>query len=147
MYYRRFLFLQGMPETPRRCMHCHPIHVPSTPSNYVHHPMQYYTPSHCPEPRNGVYTPHRGNSYHGGESFLSIRNRRFSRLLFDLFDLEILETLKFYERSRSWKIFAWELFFNDNRWNLFKSFFHFYNGQWARFFVHICDTKQFLIEF
>lgn len=57
--------MQGMPETPRRCMHCHPIHVPSTPSNYVHHPMQYYTPSHCPEPRNGVYTPHRGNSYHG----------------------------------------------------------------------------------
>ncbi|XP_076756180.1 monocarboxylate transporter 10 [Xylocopa sonorina] len=57
--------MQGVPETPRRCMHCHPVHVPSTPSNYVHHPMQYYTPSHCPEPRNGVYTPHRGNSYHG----------------------------------------------------------------------------------
>lgn len=62
-----FLFPQGVPETPRRCMHCHPVHVPSTPNNYVHHPMQYYTPSHCPEPRNGVYTPHRGNSYHGGE--------------------------------------------------------------------------------
>ncbi|XP_076232664.1 monocarboxylate transporter 10 isoform X2 [Calliopsis andreniformis] len=57
--------MQGVPETPRRCMHCHPVHVPSTPNNYVHHPMQYYTPSHCPEPRNGVYTPHRGNSYHG----------------------------------------------------------------------------------
>ncbi|XP_076673946.1 monocarboxylate transporter 10 [Andrena cerasifolii] len=57
--------MQGVPETPRRCMHCHPGHMPSTPNNYVHHPMQYYTPSHCPEPRNGVYTPHRGNSYHG----------------------------------------------------------------------------------
>ncbi|KOC67141.1 hypothetical protein WH47_11798 [Habropoda laboriosa] len=60
--------MQGVPETPRRCMHCHPVHVPSTPSNYVHHPMQYYTPSHCPEPRNGVYTPYRGNSYHGVRS-------------------------------------------------------------------------------
>ncbi|XP_026668150.1 monocarboxylate transporter 10 isoform X2 [Ceratina calcarata] len=58
-------FVQGVPETPRRCMHCHPVHIPSTPSNYVHHPMQYYTPSHYPEPRNGVYTPHRGSSYHG----------------------------------------------------------------------------------
>ncbi|XP_033361148.1 monocarboxylate transporter 10-like [Bombus vosnesenskii] len=57
--------MQGVPETPRRCMHCHPVHVPSTPNNYVHHPMQYYTPSHCPEPRNGIYTPHRGSSYHG----------------------------------------------------------------------------------
>ncbi|XP_076627091.1 monocarboxylate transporter 10 [Colletes latitarsis] len=57
--------MQGVPETPRRCIHCHPVHVPSTPNNYIHHPMQYYTPSHCPEPRNGVYTPHRGSSYHG----------------------------------------------------------------------------------
>nr|XP_031836871.1 monocarboxylate transporter 11-like isoform X2 [Nomia melanderi] len=57
--------MQGVPETPRRCMHCHPVHVPSTPSNYVPHPMQYYTPSHCREPRNTVYTPHRGSSYHG----------------------------------------------------------------------------------
>ncbi|XP_053987713.1 monocarboxylate transporter 10-like isoform X1 [Hylaeus volcanicus] len=59
-------FSQAVPETPRRCMHCHPVHVPSTPNNYMHHPpMQYYTPNHCPEPRTGVYTPHRGSSYHG----------------------------------------------------------------------------------
>ncbi|KZC11886.1 Monocarboxylate transporter 14 [Dufourea novaeangliae] len=57
--------MQGMPDTPRRCMHCHPVHVPSTPNNYIHHPMQYYTPSHCREPRSNVYIPHRGSSYHG----------------------------------------------------------------------------------
>ncbi|KAG7209529.1 hypothetical protein KM043_015611 [Ampulex compressa] len=57
--------MQGAPETPRRCIHCHPVHVPSTPNNYVHHPMQYYTPSHCAEVQNGSYTPHRGSSYHG----------------------------------------------------------------------------------
>lgn len=58
--------VQGAPETPRRCMQCHPVHVPSTPNNYVQHPLQYYTPSHCaPEAPNGTYTPHRGSSYHG----------------------------------------------------------------------------------
>ncbi|XP_029176293.1 monocarboxylate transporter 4-like isoform X2 [Nylanderia fulva] len=53
------------PETPRRCIHCHPVHVPSTPNNYMQHPMQYYTPTHCMEGQNGTYTPHRGSSYHG----------------------------------------------------------------------------------
>ncbi|XP_032677680.1 monocarboxylate transporter 2-like isoform X2 [Odontomachus brunneus] len=53
------------PETPRRCIHCHPVHVPSTPNNYMQHPMQYYTPTHCIEGQNGTYTPHRGSSYHG----------------------------------------------------------------------------------
>ncbi|KAK0172158.1 hypothetical protein PV328_005508 [Microctonus aethiopoides] len=54
------------PETPRRCMYCHPMQL-STPSHYVPHtPVHYYTPSHCMEPsQNGAYTPHRGNSYHG----------------------------------------------------------------------------------
>ncbi|KAL0125502.1 hypothetical protein PUN28_004541 [Cardiocondyla obscurior] len=56
--------MQAPPETPRRCIHCHPVHVPSTPNNYMHHPMQYYTPTHCVEGQNGTYTPHR-NSYHG----------------------------------------------------------------------------------
>jgi len=60
--------LQPPPETPRRCIHCHPVHVPSTPNNYMQHPMQYYTPTHCVEGQNGTYTPHRGSSYHGGES-------------------------------------------------------------------------------
>lgn len=59
--------LQAPPETPRRCIHCHPVHVPSTPNNYMQHPMQYYTPTHCIEGQNGTYTPHRGSSYHGGE--------------------------------------------------------------------------------
>ena len=38
--------------------------------------MQYYTPSHCPEPRNGIYTPHRGSSYHGGE-YTFLKNEFF----------------------------------------------------------------------
>jgi len=59
--------LQAPPETPRRCIHCHPVHVPNTPNNYMQHPMQYYTPTHCMEGQNGTYTPHRGSSYHGGE--------------------------------------------------------------------------------
>ncbi|XP_070156110.1 monocarboxylate transporter 4 [Polyergus mexicanus] len=57
--------MQPPPETPRRCIHCHPVHVPSTPNNYMQHPMQYYTPTHCMEGQNGMYTPHRGSSYHG----------------------------------------------------------------------------------
>ncbi|XP_014468611.1 PREDICTED: monocarboxylate transporter 10 [Dinoponera quadriceps] len=57
--------MQAPPETPRRCIHCHPVHVPSTPNNYMQHPMQYYTPAHCMEGQNGTYTPHRGSSYHG----------------------------------------------------------------------------------
>ncbi|XP_025264409.1 monocarboxylate transporter 4 isoform X2 [Camponotus floridanus] len=57
--------MQAPPETPRRCIHCHPVHVPSTPNNYMQHPMQYYTPTHCMEGQNGTYTPHRGSSYHG----------------------------------------------------------------------------------
>ncbi|XP_024887447.1 monocarboxylate transporter 4-like [Temnothorax curvispinosus] len=57
--------MQAPPETPRRCIHCHPVHVPSTPNNYMQHPMQYYTPTHCIEGQNGMYTPHRGSSYHG----------------------------------------------------------------------------------
>ncbi|XP_032677686.1 monocarboxylate transporter 11-like isoform X3 [Odontomachus brunneus] len=57
--------MQAPPETPRRCIHCHPVHVPSTPNNYMQHPMQYYTPTHCIEGQNGTYTPHRGSSYHG----------------------------------------------------------------------------------
>ncbi|KAL6448135.1 hypothetical protein ACFW04_000270 [Cataglyphis niger] len=57
--------MQPPPETPRRCIHCHPVHVPSTPNNYMQHPMQYYTPTHCMEGQNGTYTPHRGSSYHG----------------------------------------------------------------------------------
>ncbi|XP_012059826.1 PREDICTED: monocarboxylate transporter 4-like [Atta cephalotes] len=57
--------MQAPPETPRRCIHCHPVHVPNTPNNYMQHPMQYYTPTHCMEGQNGTYTPHRGSSYHG----------------------------------------------------------------------------------
>ncbi|XP_050459539.1 monocarboxylate transporter 4-like [Cataglyphis hispanica] len=57
--------MQPPPETPRRCIHCHPVHVASTPNNYMQHPMQYYTPTHCMEGQNGTYTPHRGSSYHG----------------------------------------------------------------------------------
>ncbi|RLU14920.1 hypothetical protein DMN91_012807 [Ooceraea biroi] len=57
--------MQVPPETPRRCIHCHPVHIPSTPNNYIQHPMQYYTPTHCMEGQNGTYTPHRGSSYHG----------------------------------------------------------------------------------
>ncbi|XP_018300276.1 uncharacterized protein [Mycetomoellerius zeteki] len=57
--------MQVPPETPRRCIHCHPVHVPNTPNNYMQHPMQYYTPTHCMEGQNGTYTPHRGSSYHG----------------------------------------------------------------------------------
>ncbi|KYN07524.1 Monocarboxylate transporter 14 [Cyphomyrmex costatus] len=59
--------MQAPPETPRRCIHCHPVHVPSTPNNYMQHPLQYYTPTHCMEGQNGTYTPapHRGSSYHG----------------------------------------------------------------------------------
>ncbi|XP_011868794.1 PREDICTED: monocarboxylate transporter 4-like [Vollenhovia emeryi] len=56
--------MQVPPETPRRCIHCHPVHVPSTPNNYMQHPMQYYTPTHYMEGQNGTYTPHR-SSYHG----------------------------------------------------------------------------------
>ncbi|XP_012278934.1 monocarboxylate transporter 2 [Orussus abietinus] len=56
--------IQPHPETPQRCLHCHPVHV-STPSSYMQHPMQFYTPSHCMDGRNGSYTPHRGSSYHG----------------------------------------------------------------------------------
>ncbi|XP_051162314.1 monocarboxylate transporter 10 [Leptopilina boulardi] len=51
------------PETPRRCLHCHPVHM-STPNNYVQHPVQYYTPSRCADRQNGTYVPQR-NSYHG----------------------------------------------------------------------------------
>ncbi|XP_066597732.1 monocarboxylate transporter 4-like [Prorops nasuta] len=57
-------------ETPRRCMHCHPVHhVPSTPSNYVvPPPVHYYTTGHCME--NGTYVPPpppplQRSSYHG----------------------------------------------------------------------------------
>ncbi|XP_046836614.1 monocarboxylate transporter 10-like isoform X2 [Vespa crabro] len=58
--------IQCPQETPQRCIHCHPVHASNTPNNYVHHPMQYYTPSHCTEgqQQNGTYTPHR-SSYHG----------------------------------------------------------------------------------
>ncbi|XP_034950849.1 monocarboxylate transporter 4-like [Chelonus insularis] len=54
-----------IPETPRRCLHCHPIHI-TTPSHCTPHtPIHYYTPSHCMEGQNGTYTPHRCNSFHG----------------------------------------------------------------------------------
>ncbi|KAL2732000.1 monocarboxylate transporter 10-like isoform X1, partial [Vespula squamosa] len=58
--------MQCPQETPQRCIHCHPMHASNAPNNYVHHPMQYYTPSHCTEgqQQNGTYTPHR-SSYHG----------------------------------------------------------------------------------
>ncbi|EGI65308.1 hypothetical protein G5I_06167 [Acromyrmex echinatior] len=65
--------MQAPPETPRRCIHCHPVHVPNTPNNYMQHPMQYYTPTHCMEGQNGTYTPHRGSSYHGGIDVAGMR--------------------------------------------------------------------------
>lgn len=71
--------LQAPPETPRRCIHCHPVHVPSTPNNYMQHPMQYYTPTHCMEGQNGTYTPHRGSSYHGGEFTFQLIIKQFSK--------------------------------------------------------------------
>ena len=64
--------LQMQTETPRRCFHCHPVHV-GTPTSFVqHHVPQYYTPNHCGGVhQNGTYTPHRG-SFHGGEFIISI---------------------------------------------------------------------------
>ena len=80
----QFIF-QIPPETPRRCLHCHPAHV-STPSNYAQHLVQYYTHSNFTNRQNGIYTPQQ-SSYHGGELYSFFSWHKSLHAVFNQLDL------------------------------------------------------------